>query len=544
MNVVSMPTSASAWPATRERRLLARDRDAVAEGQHPAVGDALVVGAQLEIVVAEKRSRSSLNRSATTALLTGATGRTLSRTVGGPRPAPARPCRACARPRASARSGGVEQGPTAMGDGVGDAVTDLHGDACRRVEGLQVVRPRLPAPADLRRREQQKCSRRRETRSRHAGTKSRSGAAGGVRSGETAKLKGGLEPGKSHRPLVKRLAERYRRSSGDGAVSVRRQREVHSYPADRCCFRTSSGAATAPGAPGPGQGLRRRQAGDEPRGGLPGNRHQRDELNNQMEAAEGRASRHHEPAQRRGADQHRRQGGPREAAHHDRRPHRGARQAARQADAQVASAASVPGAIVERPPDAASGAAGRSVRARRHLPLRRDLPISIAPMPVASGGAARPSAARLPHDIVERFTQIDQAVESIAVEVERIGEGQRFVTRVLSEGGPAGLAEQAPRGPSRFGLARTADPASSFRAERRGCHSERSAEGAKSRNRDRPGRGALRADSRSVRAVHAEPRRRGEHRGRDPRAGDRLSHDSEVLCWLRRLSATQRRGPG
>jgi len=52
----------------------------------------------------------------------------------------------------------------------------------------------------------------------------------------------------------------------------------------------------------------------------------------------------------------------------------------------------------------------------------------------------------LPHDIVQRFTQIDQAVESIAVEVERIGEGQRFITRVLSEQGRGALADPGPRG--------------------------------------------------------------------------------------------------
>ena len=55
-------------------------------------------------------------------------------------------------------------------------------------------------------------------------------------------------------------------------------------------------------------------------------------------------------------------------------------------------------------------------------------------------------ATTIPHDIVERFSQLDQAVESIAVEVERIGEGQRFITRVLSDGGSrAALGEGAAR---------------------------------------------------------------------------------------------------
>ncbi|MES2359392.1 MAG: hypothetical protein V4529_13750 [Gemmatimonadota bacterium] len=34
----------------------------------------------------------------------------------------------------------------------------------------------------------------------------------------------------------------------------------------------------------------------------------------------------------------------------------------------------------------------------------------------------------------ERFAQLQQSVDAIAVEVERIAEGQRFSTRLLSEG--------------------------------------------------------------------------------------------------------------
>jgi hypothetical protein len=33
----------------------------------------------------------------------------------------------------------------------------------------------------------------------------------------------------------------------------------------------------------------------------------------------------------------------------------------------------------------------------------------------------------------ERLARLEQAVESIAVEVERIGEGQRYLTRVLAD---------------------------------------------------------------------------------------------------------------
>lgn len=38
-------------------------------------------------------------------------------------------------------------------------------------------------------------------------------------------------------------------------------------------------------------------------------------------------------------------------------------------------------------------------------------------------------------DVAERLERIERAVESIAVEVERISEGQRFVTRVLADRG-------------------------------------------------------------------------------------------------------------
>jgi multidrug efflux pump subunit AcrA (membrane-fusion protein) len=45
--------------------------------------------------------------------------------------------------------------------------------------------------------------------------------------------------------------------------------------------------------------------------------------------------------------------------------------------------------------------------------------------------SATPPAAS--QDVVNRLAAIEQAVESVAVEVERISEGQRFTTRVLSE---------------------------------------------------------------------------------------------------------------
>jgi CRP-like cAMP-binding protein len=37
------------------------------------------------------------------------------------------------------------------------------------------------------------------------------------------------------------------------------------------------------------------------------------------------------------------------------------------------------------------------------------------------------------HEMQERLQRVEQSVDAIAVEMERIGEGQRFVTRLLSE---------------------------------------------------------------------------------------------------------------
>jgi hypothetical protein len=40
----------------------------------------------------------------------------------------------------------------------------------------------------------------------------------------------------------------------------------------------------------------------------------------------------------------------------------------------------------------------------------------------------------IPKEISERLFRMEQAVEATAVEVERIGEGQRFLTRLFTEG--------------------------------------------------------------------------------------------------------------
>ena len=48
-------------------------------------------------------------------------------------------------------------------------------------------------------------------------------------------------------------------------------------------------------------------------------------------------------------------------------------------------------------------------------------------------------------DFDPRMARVEQAIEAIAVEMERLGEGQRFLTRVLSERGALDRELLAPR---------------------------------------------------------------------------------------------------
>lgn len=58
---------------------------------------------------------------------------------------------------------------------------------------------------------------------------------------------------------------------------------------------------------------------------------------------------------------------------------------------------------------------------------------------------------QIPAEVASRLERIEQSVDAIAVEVERISEGQRFTTRLLSEGRgggalPAGKASSPASG--------------------------------------------------------------------------------------------------
>jgi hypothetical protein len=103
-----------------------------------------------------------------------------------------------------------------------------------------------------------------------------------------------------------------------------------------------------------------------------------------------------------------------------------------ESDAQVARAAAVPGAVV--PPK----------------PIRRDGPpeefyvlggmfIVLVLLPLSIAAARRlwkrgvATITNLPAELTERLTRLEQGMDAVAVEVERIGEGQRYMARLLGE---------------------------------------------------------------------------------------------------------------
>ena len=69
------------------------------------------------------------------------------------------------------------------------------------------------------------------------------------------------------------------------------------------------------------------------------------------------------------------------------------------------------------------------------------LPITAIGVPLARAYARKlergGDAARIPTDVTARLERMEQAIDSIAVEVERISEGQRFTTKLLSERTPS-----------------------------------------------------------------------------------------------------------
>lgn len=121
------------------------------------------------------------------------------------------------------------------------------------------------------------------------------------------------------------------------------------------------------------------------------------------------------------------------------------------ADAQVAKAAAIPGAVVERPPFQRNGPPEEFYILTGIFMFVFLMPLSIA---VARRIWKRGSAVvtAFPKEIGERLGRLEQSAEATAIEIERIGEGQRFLTKLFTEGPQAraieaGHAEMFPRSP-------------------------------------------------------------------------------------------------
>jgi hypothetical protein len=77
------------------------------------------------------------------------------------------------------------------------------------------------------------------------------------------------------------------------------------------------------------------------------------------------------------------------------------------------------------------------------------VPVMAIGFPIARAYAKRmehgDTGPRIPSDVSARLERMEQAIDSIAVEVERISEGQRFTTKLLAERTVIAAPEIAPR---------------------------------------------------------------------------------------------------
>jgi hypothetical protein len=95
------------------------------------------------------------------------------------------------------------------------------------------------------------------------------------------------------------------------------------------------------------------------------------------------------------------------------------------------------------------------------------LPVSIAWARRIFRGRPQPAALSADHTL--RLERIEQAIDTVAIEVERISEGQRFVTKILAERPERGVAAESGGGPlsAATPLALGAGPIESIRVSER-----------------------------------------------------------------------------
>ena len=102
------------------------------------------------------------------------------------------------------------------------------------------------------------------------------------------------------------------------------------------------------------------------------------------------------------------------------------------ADQAVANAAAVPGAIVHEPPMPRQGPPDEVYALSALFMLIVILPFTVAFARRIWRRSAKATVV-LPPEMGQRMESIERGVEAIAIEVERIGEGQRFLSQLLGE---------------------------------------------------------------------------------------------------------------
>jgi hypothetical protein len=105
-----------------------------------------------------------------------------------------------------------------------------------------------------------------------------------------------------------------------------------------------------------------------------------------------------------------------------------------EADAQVVAAAAIPGAVVPDPPDDPwrNGPPEEVVMMGIFFTSLLMMPIVIAFARRIWRRSAKVEVT-LPPQLAERMESLERSMDAVAIEVERIGEGQRFVTQLLAE---------------------------------------------------------------------------------------------------------------
>ena len=79
------------------------------------------------------------------------------------------------------------------------------------------------------------------------------------------------------------------------------------------------------------------------------------------------------------------------------------------------------------------------------------IPVTVIGAPIARAiarridrGTASHGADRLPSEVDARLERMEQAIDAIAVEVERIAEGQRFTSKLLAGRAETGASAETP----------------------------------------------------------------------------------------------------